>query len=46
MREVGVRHYPRPAGRSTVRPSHIPSTLLEVARMWINIHSKSRSNRR
>ena|SRR5438128_3219465 len=46
MREVGVRHYPRPAGRSTVRPSHIPSTLLEIARMWINIHSKSRSNRR
>jgi glycosyltransferase involved in cell wall biosynthesis len=46
MREVGVRHYPRPAGRSTVRPSHIPSTLLEIARMWINIHSKSRSNPR
>jgi glycosyltransferase involved in cell wall biosynthesis len=42
MVEVGVRHYPRPAGRSTVRPSHIPSTLRELARIWINIHSKPR----
>jgi glycosyltransferase involved in cell wall biosynthesis len=41
MAEIGVRHYPRPAGRSTVRPSHIPSTLRELARIWINIHSKS-----
>jgi glycosyltransferase involved in cell wall biosynthesis len=40
--EVGVRHYPRPAGRSTVRPSHIPSTLAELARIWVNIHSKPR----
>jgi glycosyltransferase involved in cell wall biosynthesis len=40
MVEVGVRHYPRPAGRSTVRPSHIFSTLRELARIWINIHSK------
>ena len=42
MAEVGVRHYPRPAGRSTVRPSHIPATLVELARIWINIHSKPR----
>jgi glycosyltransferase involved in cell wall biosynthesis len=40
MVETGVRHYPRPAGRSTVRPSHIFSTLRELARIWINIHSK------
>jgi glycosyltransferase involved in cell wall biosynthesis len=46
MTEVGVRHYPRPAGRSTVRPSHIPSTLLEIARMWINIHSRPRGKRK
>ncbi|MFY9558290.1 MAG: glycosyltransferase family 2 protein [Blastocatellia bacterium] len=45
MTEVGVRHYPRPAGRSTVRPSHIPSTLMELARIWINIHSKPRGKR-
>ena len=41
--EVGVRHYPRRAGRSTVRPSHILSTLRELARIWINIHSKPRN---
>jgi dolichol-phosphate mannosyltransferase len=38
--EIGVRHYPRAAGRSTVRPSHILSTLRELARMWMNIHAK------
>jgi glycosyltransferase involved in cell wall biosynthesis len=45
MAEVGVRHYPRPAGRSTVRASHIPSTLMELARIWINIHIRARSKR-
>jgi len=44
MVEVGVRHYPRPAGRSTVRASHIPSTLMELARIWINIHNKPRGS--
>lgn len=43
--EVGVRHYPRPAGRSTVRASHITSTLRELAQIWINIHSKSRGKK-
>jgi glycosyltransferase involved in cell wall biosynthesis len=42
MVEIGVRHYPRPAGRSTVRPSHVFSTLRELAHIWINIHSKPR----
>ncbi|HWP43045.1 MAG TPA: glycosyltransferase family 2 protein [Blastocatellia bacterium] len=46
MVEVGVRHYPRQAGRSTVRPSHILSTLRELARIWINIHSKPRRKRK
>ena len=45
MTEVGVRHYPRPAGHSTVRPSHIPATLIELARIWINIHSKPQGKR-
>src|SRR6185369_13549438 len=40
LAEVGVRHYPRPAGRSTVRASHIFSTLGELAHIWMNIHSK------
>jgi glycosyltransferase involved in cell wall biosynthesis len=30
----GVRHYPRTAGRSTVRPSDVPRTLVSLARMW------------
>jgi glycosyltransferase involved in cell wall biosynthesis len=46
MCEIGVRHYPRPAGRSTVRASHIPATLMELARMWINIHSKPKGGRK
>lgn len=43
MAEIGVRHYPRTAGRSTVRPIHIFWTLRELARIWINIHSKPRN---
>ena len=43
--EIGVRHYPRPAGRSTVRASHIFSTLRELAHIWVNIHSKPRRKR-
>ncbi|MBL8150044.1 MAG: glycosyltransferase family 2 protein [Blastocatellia bacterium] len=42
MTEIGVRHYPRPAGRSTVRPSHILYTLKELAKIWINIYIKRR----
>ncbi|PYP82820.1 MAG: glycosyltransferase family 2 protein [Blastocatellia bacterium AA13] len=41
--EIGVRHYPRPAGVSTIRPSHVPSTLAELARIWVSIHSKPRN---
>jgi dolichol-phosphate mannosyltransferase len=33
LNEVGVRHYPRTAGRSTVRPSDIPRTLLTLMRI-------------
>lgn len=43
--EIGVRHYPRPAGRSTVRASHIISTLKEIAEMWINVHTKPRGRK-
>jgi glycosyltransferase involved in cell wall biosynthesis len=42
MVEMGVRHYPRTAGHSTIRPSHILSTLAELGRIWRNIHSKPR----
>ncbi len=33
----GVRHYPRTAGRSSVRPSDVPRTLLSIARMWFRL---------
>lgn len=36
--ELGVRHLPRTAGRTTVHPGHIPRTLMTVARMWLLIH--------
>jgi dolichol-phosphate mannosyltransferase len=36
--ELGVRHYPRRAGRTTVRASHVPKTLWTVGRMWLRIH--------
>ena len=36
--EKGVRHYPRRHGHTTVRPGHIPRTLLTVARMWWRIN--------
>ncbi|MHC5065027.1 MAG: hypothetical protein ACYTG5_13760, partial [Planctomycetota bacterium] len=36
--EKGVRHYPREAGNTTVRPSHIPRTLWTLARMWFRVH--------
>lgn len=40
--EVGVRHYPRAAGRTTVRPGDIPRTLKRVAAMWWAIHYPNR----
>jgi glycosyltransferase involved in cell wall biosynthesis len=43
--EIGVRHYPRPAGRSTVRASHVFSTLRELANIWSNIYLKPRDKR-
>jgi glycosyltransferase involved in cell wall biosynthesis len=38
MTEVGVRHYPRTGGSSTVRPSHVISTLQELAKIWFEIY--------
>ncbi len=36
--EKGVKHYPRRAGESSLRPSHIPHTLCTVFRMWWRMH--------
>jgi dolichol-phosphate mannosyltransferase len=33
----GVRHYPRTAGRSSVRPGDVPRTLVSIARMWFRL---------
>jgi hypothetical protein len=38
--ERGVKHLPRLAGRSTVRPSDIPRTLAAVARMRATLSSE------
>jgi glycosyltransferase involved in cell wall biosynthesis len=40
--EKGVRHYPRTAGETTVRPSDIPRTLATVFSMWRRIYFPSR----
>jgi glycosyltransferase involved in cell wall biosynthesis len=40
--EKGVRHYPRVAGETTVRASHIPETLRRVAVMFKGIHFPGR----
>lgn len=39
--EIGVRHYPRTAGSSTVRPSHVISTIAELIEMWFKISFRS-----
>jgi glycosyltransferase involved in cell wall biosynthesis len=41
--QKGVRHYPRAAGETTVRPSDVPQTLREVGRMWQRIYFPTRA---
>jgi dolichol-phosphate mannosyltransferase len=41
--EVGVRHFPRKAGKTTVRPSDVPRTLRVVTKMWFRIHFPNRA---
>jgi len=41
--EKGVRHYPRTAGETSVRPSDIPRTLATVFSMWRRIYLPTRS---
>ncbi len=33
----GVKHYPRTAGRSTVRPSDVPRTVISLVHMWFHL---------
>jgi glycosyltransferase involved in cell wall biosynthesis len=44
--QKGVKHFPRRAGESNVRASHIPSTLRTVARMWLHIYLPALVGRR
>ena len=41
--EKGVRHYPRVAGETSVRPSDIPRTLKTVFNMWRHIYLPTRA---
>lgn len=34
----GVHHYPRTAGRSTVRLSDVPRTFLSLLKLWVKLH--------
>ena len=40
--QKGVRHYPRTAGETTVRPSDIPRTLATVFKMWRRVYFPTR----
>jgi len=39
----GVRHFPRTAGRSTVRASDVPRTLAAIARFWVRLRARPAS---
>lgn len=40
--QVGVRHFPRRRGRTSVRPSAVTRTLRTLARMWLEIYFPDR----
>jgi len=42
IKEVGVRHYPRRKGKTTVKAGDIPRTLRVIGRMWRAIHYSNR----
>jgi glycosyltransferase involved in cell wall biosynthesis len=39
----GVRHFPRTAGRSTVRARDVPRTLAAIARFWVRMRARHAS---
>ncbi len=39
----GVRHRPRTAGRSTVRPGDVPRTLVSLGRLWFRLRKERRA---
>lgn len=36
-KQIGVRHYPRTAGTSTVKPTDVPRTFLALAKLWAKL---------
>jgi len=44
--QKGVRHYPRTAGQSTVRPGDVPHTLASLARLHVELRSAHPSGTR
>ena len=36
-RQIGVRHYPRTSGTSTVSPADVPHTFLALAKLWAKL---------
>jgi glycosyltransferase involved in cell wall biosynthesis len=44
--EKGVTHLPRTAGRSTVRPGHVPHTLASLGRLWLSLRRENGSSPR
>jgi dolichol-phosphate mannosyltransferase len=40
--EKGVRHYPRTAGETSVRPSDIPRTIATIFKMWRRVYFPTR----
>jgi dolichol-phosphate mannosyltransferase len=44
VREVGVDHFPRSAGESTVSFSHVFSTLRDAVRVWWCLHRPEKEN--
>lgn len=44
--QKGVRHYPRPAGETTVRPSDVWRTLRTIAHMWRRIYLPTPAQRK
>ncbi|HXV59404.1 MAG TPA: glycosyltransferase family 2 protein [Vicinamibacteria bacterium] len=37
----GVKHYPRTAGRSSVRPTDVPRTFLALMKLWVRLRFQS-----
>jgi glycosyltransferase involved in cell wall biosynthesis len=44
--QMGVRHYPRTAGRSSVSATDVPRTFLQLAKLWVKLRLSGSERRR